>query len=229
VALTSWRVEGGQLLLVCSACGVQHSVAGAAPSVPAPSPSAPPAPSRLASSPVASNVVALRPAAAEAIARAVALEQSDPFAVPSGVCPKCIAKRPPAATSCHHCGLVFDRLTAEALEVPDWLSTAWRGLLRDWGDERRHDQLRTEAGLRDGLASLARLYRLRLADCPEDPFAKRARDELLRQATASMSAPRVTTEIAAQTNSILKWVALLALIGTLVLGAVLVVPRLMGS
>jgi hypothetical protein len=127
-------------------------------------------------------VVSLRTPTVEAIARAASSAQEKPFDVPAGYCPKCITKRTPQALACPSCGLTFSTATADSFEPSDWLKEQWLKLLGAWGDDKQHEALRVQAMNHDELAPLGRLYRLRLADHPTDPYAVRGRDEVLRLA-----------------------------------------------
>ena len=144
-------------------------------------------PIALESSANASNVVSLRTASTEAIERAVKASRGDPFETPAGLCPKCVSKRAPDDAACPFCGLNFEGYDPKTLRPPEWLIEPWRELLLTWGNEAEHAHVRTLALQQNGLPELGRLYRLRLADFAEDPFAARARDELLRQATQAVS------------------------------------------
>jgi hypothetical protein len=70
---------------------------------------------------------------------------------------------------------------------PAWLEQAWVELLRDWGNEKRHESLRMRAQQEDALTALGRLYRLRLAANPNDPIAEHGRSEVLRLAAMPMT------------------------------------------
>ncbi|MCC6337988.1 MAG: hypothetical protein IT380_28850 [Myxococcales bacterium] len=148
-------------------------------------PSQPPRVS-LASSPGASNVVMLRTATVDAIERAAQSADGDPFAVPEGHCPKCLARRDGSAT-CPQCGVQFDAFLEANVAPPVWLRDAWLALLRDWGDEVAHEGLRRRAQREEALVALGRLYRLRLAVEPNDPIAEKGRADVLRLASAAMS------------------------------------------
>lgn len=178
-----FRVEGAVLVVTCSACGAENRSDGAAVSAPAPVPAAVTAPA----APIAS-VVALRTPTVEAIARAAASAKAQPFDVPEGHCPKCISKRTPHALACPSCGLTFGQTEPNAFAPSDWLQGEWRALLEAWGDDARHEALRAAAMSKGELAPLGRLYRLRIAGYPEDPYAVRGRDEVLRLAVL----PQVT-------------------------------------
>lgn len=193
--LTTFRLEGSALVVTCSGCSVESRVDGAPP----PSPSAPTfIPSRpvsqpprvsLASTEGGSNVVVLRTAGHDAVAKAAAAADDAPFAVPDNVCPRCIAPRAQTA-DCPHCGLSFERYEESMTMPPRWLRDDWVALLREWGNEAKHAMLRRKAQQLDALAAVGRLYRLRLAFVPEDPFATEGREDILRLAAVSFAVAR---------------------------------------
>ncbi len=126
--------------------------------------------------------IALSTAASEAAAKANEAAHGDPFAVPAGFCPKCITPKPEGAPACAQCGLTFDKFEPSSVVVSDWLTGTWKALLTRWGDESAHADVMKQAAGKDELAQVGRLYRLRLASVPQDPFAIRGRDEVLRLA-----------------------------------------------
>lgn len=192
VELRDFKLEGTALVLSCPACGSASRVN--APSSPpvALVPLTPVTPSttgerpahHLTSFPGASNVVALRSAGSHAVSSAADLARSGAFEVPLGRCPKCIAPRQSNGITCSQCGLTFAQFDASQVAPPQWLKTAWVELLSDWGSEERHAELRHRALAEQDLAAVGRLYRMRLVADPEDPFAQRGRDEVLRLALA---------------------------------------------
>lgn len=222
--LTVFRFDGGSLVIACTGCGVEHRAEG---EVPLPPPSVPPLVPKErvpvpSTSPFASNVVALRDIGAEAAARAAKSIGERPFDAPSGRCPKCIASRIPADPSCRQCGLVFSQLDDAALSPSDWLRDQWLSLLARWSDTGAHDTIISQGMLRGELPAMGRLYRIRLADMPDDPLARRGRDEVLRH--AGITAPTGDTGYAPETKSPaqLKRVALIALVVSLTAAAFLV-------
>jgi hypothetical protein len=116
----------------------------------------------------------------EVIAAAADAASEKAFEVPDGHCPKCISKRAAEALACPMCGLVFAAAQDATFTPSDWLKGEWQELLRAWGDEERHERLRTDAMSKGELAEAGRLYRLRLAAQPQDPYALKGRDEVLR-------------------------------------------------
>ncbi len=175
-AFSDFRIEGDILVLRCGRCRVESrtQAADAAPS--------------------AATVAAAASASAHAPRKAaLALIPTEPdwdageevLSVPEGHCPKCVAIRPPQASSCAHCGLVFSNYQPEELEPSAPLAEHFRRLLSNWDDVEEHDRVIQAALTQGELAVLGRLYRIRLARSADDAFAARGRDEVLRLATAS--------------------------------------------
>jgi len=193
VELEQFRLDGGSLVVTCGRCGVESRVdpkqpPRAEPAPPPPAGEVPPArpsppPPRLVPF-TGPNVVTLRTASVTAVEKAAEAADSNPFTAPEGCCPRCLAKRSPQAANCPSCGVVFAQLAPATLEPPLWLADAWRALLKTWGDDVQHELLRYRAFELEELAALGRLYRIRLAWAPEDPWAQKGRDEVLRLATA---------------------------------------------
>lgn len=168
-----FRIDAGVLVVTCTGCGVENRAgqARAAPVAAAP----------LMLAPVA-TVTPLRTPTAEAIASAAVVSDDKAFEVPAGHCPKCISRRVRDALACPSCGLVFAQSPGGGFQPSDWLKGEWLALLQAWGDEGRHEALRNEAMTKAELAELGRLYRLRMAESKEDPYAKRGLEEVLRLA-----------------------------------------------
>lgn len=170
-----FRIDSGVLVVTCTGCGAENRAgqARAAPAVAAP----------LAATPAPlAPVTPLRTPTAEAIARAAVVSNDQAFEVPAGHCPKCISRRVRDALACPSCGLVFAQSPGGGFQPSEWLKGEWLALLQAWGDEGRHEALRNEAMTKEELAELGRLYRLRLAEAKDDPYAKRGLDEVLRLA-----------------------------------------------
>lgn len=195
LALEHFRVEGSTLVVTCSKCGAEARVGPAveAAATPAPSTVVPPVrePPRvsLASASGASNVVVLRTASHDAVARAAAAVES-PFAIPEGLCPKCVARKRDGVEECPHCGVRFELFEEATVLPPKLLREEWVSVLQDWGNDAKHQQLRRKAQQLDALASVGRLYRLRQANFPEDPFAAEALNDILRLAAVPIGLPR---------------------------------------
>jgi hypothetical protein len=197
--LERFSLEGAALVVTCQRCGASSRATAATGGAQArPSPprhQGPPSPRvALMSSPHASNVVTLKTVGSEAVQLA-ARAASQPLEVPAGLCPKCLGPRGEGA-ACPACGLSFEAYRPGSLDPPVWLKTGWVELLRDWGNDARHERLRAEASGRRTLPELGRLYRLRLASVPDDPWANAGCEEVQRLAqaavAANLSAPRET-------------------------------------
>lgn len=188
-----FRVELNTLVLTCARCGEEtrgraEEVAAAALAEASRGESAaePPPPPR-ASVP-SLKVVTLRPSGEQVREAAELARSEDPFAVPEGFCPKCIAQRRDEAPACVACGLIFANFVPAEHRPSEPLRQAWLGVLSRWDDRDAHDRLLSLAMGRGELAQAGRLYRIRLAQAPEDLYAQRGRDEVVRLGLASASA-----------------------------------------
>jgi hypothetical protein len=186
----------GVLVMTCARCGQEsrarpeEALVAAVAQTQAEA-SHPPAVPR-SSTVTALKVVPLRPSE-EQVREAAALARSeDPFAVPPGFCPKCISVRKEGAESCAACGLVYAYFDASEQRVSEPLRAAWLSVLERWDDRDAHDRLLSMAVGQGELASAGRLYRIRLAQAPDDVYAQRGRDEVVRLATASQAAFKPT-------------------------------------
>jgi hypothetical protein len=185
----AFRVELGVLVMTCARCGQESRarpeealVAAVAQTNLDPDPAGPtqrstPAP--------ALKVVALRPSEGQVREAAALARSEDPFAVPPGFCPKCIAARKEGTESCASCGLVYANFSPEEHQISEPLRAAWLTVLERWDDRDAHDRLLSLAVGKGELAVAGRLYRIRLAQAPDDLYAQRGRDEVVRLATAS--------------------------------------------
>jgi hypothetical protein len=187
----------GVLVMTCARCGqesrarpeealvaavAQTQAEASEPSAPAPRSNTAPA----------LKVVTLRPSE-DRVREAAALARSeDPFAVPAGFCPKCISVRKEGAESCAACGLMYAIFDPSEQRVSEPLRAAWLSVLERWDDRDAHDRLLSLAVGQGELAAVGRLYRIRLAQAPDDVYAQRGRDEVLRLATASQAAFKPT-------------------------------------
>jgi hypothetical protein len=175
-----FALDDAELSLTCSRCGAETRAQNA----------------RVTAEPVAarqgsSSSPAASPASAPA--RVVPIHAvppptfggDDPFAVPDGRCPKCVAPRPESAQACNQCGLVFANHVPSEQQLSAELAEAWRALAASWGDPEAHDLALSGATARGELAAMGRLYRIRLARQPMDPIAQRGRDEVLRLAAST--------------------------------------------
>ncbi|WP_224361673.1 hypothetical protein [Hyalangium versicolor] len=218
----AFRVELGVLVMTCARCGqesrarpeealaaavAQTSAEQASPPVPAPRTTAAPA----------LKVVALRPSEGQVREAAELARSGDPFAVPAGFCPKCIAARREDAAACASCGLVYANFDPVEQQVTEPLRAAWLSVLERWDDRDAHDRLLSLAVGRGELAMAGRLYRIRLAQAPEDLYAQRGRDEVVRLASASPVSLRQSATPATSSRGQLL-VALILLIVLMVMG-----------
>lgn len=190
VEVRTYKIDAGALALTCMACGqeTRTTPAPAKPAEEAPRP-------QLASTQAGSNVVELRGANRESAERARAVSTESPFSIPDGRCPKCIAPRKPAANSCPNCGADFALVSKDLLMPSEWLQEGWLRLLKNWGSTEEHEALVVAALGRSELAGLGRLYQLYLARVPDDPLARRGREEIMRRASVpAFATPPVKQE-----------------------------------
>jgi hypothetical protein len=220
----AFRVELGVLVMTCARCG-QESRARPEEALAAAvaRPEAPEAsqvlPARSTTAP-SLKVVTLRPSEGQVREAAELARSGEPFAVPPGYCPKCIAVRKEGAESCASCGLVYSNFDPREHELSEPLRAAWLAVLERWDDRDAHDRLLSLAMGRNELAMAGRLYRIRLAQAPDDLYAQRGRDEVVRLATASPVAFTPTPANAASNKGQL-WAALLFFFILLVVGLLL--------
>jgi hypothetical protein len=193
----SLRVASGQVFARCGRCGAEGSLgaldgelevsvevplAEVVAAVPTPAAMAPTTPPPRAEAAPLLLVQRAAPGAAPAAA------EEDPYEVPAGRCPKCVAVRPAAAVNCAQCGLAYARFVPADHRLRAGLDRAWRELLKRWEDPAAHDKLLARAQAEEALPQVARMYQIRLARNEADAMALRAREELLRRVTVSASA-----------------------------------------
>lgn len=201
----AFRVEMGVLVMTCARCGQESRarpeealVAAVAQSQ---AEASHPAPAPRSNTAPALKVVTLRPSE-ERVREAAALARSeDPFAVPDGFCPKCISARKEGVEACAACGLVYAIFDPSEQRVSEPLRAAWLSVLERWDDRDAHDRLLSLAVGQGELAAAGRLYRIRLAQAPDDVYAQRGRDEVLRLATASQAAFKPTAPTPGNTRA----------------------------
>ena len=196
ITLEVFRAEGSALIITCTKCGAESRVesqssAAAEPvqqvaSMPPPRAPSPAPRVSLASTEGASNVVVLRTAGHEAVQKAAKAADEGPFQIPEGVCPKCIGPKS-SSPSCPHCGILFETFDEATILLPKWLREEWVDLLRDWGNEAKHTQLRRKSQQLDALAMVGRLYRMRQVAVPEDPVAAEGRADVLKLAAGTIA------------------------------------------
>jgi hypothetical protein len=209
-AFSAFRVEGTSLVLRCSRCGVE-SRSPASESSGGHEISSSLAMGLKASSAVGLKVVPREPD--ERIVAELSLDSEEAWSVPAGFCPKCVAVRPPSAATCAQCGLVFANFRPEELQPSAGMAELWQGLVARWDDLGEHDRVLQAATIQGELATVGRLYRIRLARSTDDPIALRGRDEVLRLATASSAALAQTSgEARSPLSSQWKYVLLALLI-----------------
>ena len=187
IDLERFHVEGTTLVVTCGRCEMISRVQAVdtATSMPTPAPATRGAPRVTLSSDGASNVLVLRSASHDAVVRAAQAAVQAALTVPDDRCPRCIAPRT-AAANCPQCGISY-AVDPATFAPPAWLDTDWRALLGDWGSESRHQALREKARRADALADVGRLYRVRLAVTPDDPFATNGLSEVLRLAAMAIA------------------------------------------
>jgi hypothetical protein len=171
VEVVDFRLDEGLVVVRCSACGKEQHLSlspapGEAPAPPS-SPAWPPPPDPPALPAVPSIDPAVEP--------------------PPGFCPKCIAPRAPGGTICPACGLVFANFQPRDHQPPEALLAAWKALSARWGAEDEHTRFLQLAGAADGLAAAGRLYRIRLAQAPEDALARAGVEATLKMAAAPVA------------------------------------------
>lgn len=105
-------------------------------------------------------------------------------------------------------------------------AVAWAEVLAAWTDEARHRAYLERFRDLEGLAAAGGRYRAALAERPGDPIAARFRDEVLRRAVAAglASLPRAPPERGRARLAVR--IAAGAVIGGLLLAAVLLAARL---
>jgi hypothetical protein len=246
ITLEVFRTEGAALIISCTKCGAEsrvesqpaavsetvaepaQQVAQVAQVASMPPPRAPSLPPKvsLASTEGASNVVVLRTAGHEAVQKAAKAADEGPFQIPEGVCPKCIGPKS-ASPSCPHCGILFESFDEATILLPKWLREEWVALLRDWGNEAKHSQLRRKSQQLDALAMVGRLYRMRQVSVPEDPVAAEGRADVLKLAAGSIAfRPSGDDEVERRKKLVLTGIfAVLAIMAALAVLAMLARPH----
>jgi hypothetical protein len=131
--------------------------------------------------------------------------------IPPGHCPKCIAPRSREALLCPACGLVFANFRAEEHQPSAALESAWYGLEGRWEKSEEHEKFLQMAFNLDELAKAGRLYRIRLAQRPDDAQAKTALESMVRMAStaASLAARTDPADLAKKRRKVLAVSAML--------------------
>jgi hypothetical protein len=131
--------------------------------------------------------------------------------IPPGHCPKCIAPRTRESLLCPSCGLVFANFRAEEHQPSAALESAWYGLEGRWDKPEEHEKFLQMAFNLDELAKAGRLYRIRLAQRPDDTQAKTALESMVRMAStaASLAARTDPADLAKKRRKVLAVSAML--------------------
>lgn len=182
VEVVDFRLGEGIVIVRCTACGKQQqlslseasggAVVPEAAETKAPAKVGPPATVRV-------------PPSAPAAPRAQSIAPS--FEVPPGFCPKCVAPRTRQAASCPACGLVFANASASALQPSTGLAAAFEKLAANWADAPAHVRFLQQAAAGGELAVAGRLYRIRLAQAPNDALARTSLEATVKMASAPVS------------------------------------------
>jgi hypothetical protein len=195
--VVGFRVEGAALLLRCGCCQSESQINVSA--VEDPFLRFAPAPPRITpihfaaqvapveeARPIFTGLRSVPPPSDEGAPEAEAGCELDydPFTAPEGNCPKCIAVRTAEASTCVVCGLFFRKFHAEEHAPSEILAGMWRRLVTEWNDRELHDRVIKFAHGGGELASVGRLYRIRLARRPDDALALAGRADVLRRASA---------------------------------------------
>lgn len=175
--LRTFRLDAGALYVKCDRCGNESKSDAVPAQATGTSDDA-----ALIPTPVAS-VVPLR-----VVSAAAPRAGEDPFEPPDDCCPKCISPRAPEGLSCPSCGLVFANYTPSATQPSTAIAERWRALMPKWNEPSAHDEVLKSAVVFGQLPQVGRLYRIQLARRPDDPLARRGRDEVIRLASAASAA-----------------------------------------
>lgn len=222
VPAAGFRLDREVLRITCAGCRAEHELEV---QLEQPAPVVPQPPTRvdpLGPAPIA-RIVPLRPVTDAVRLAARAASQTDPFAVPDGHCPKCIAARDPDAQSCRQCGLVYVNFRSEEVAPSTTLSQVFIAALERWEDPAAHDAVLDTAARGGELPAAGRLYRIRLAESPHDLVAQKARDEIVQRAASAADLLRTLEPRDLQTP---RWQWVVAVIvAVLAAGSVLLLVR----
>jgi hypothetical protein len=83
--------------------------------------------------------------------------------------------------------MVFANFRAEEHQPSAALESAWHALETCWERQEEHEQFLQMAFNMDELAKAGRLYRIRLANRPDDPQAKASLESMVRMASTAAS------------------------------------------
>jgi hypothetical protein len=179
VEVVDFRLDEGVVLVRCTACGKEQrlTVSAATGAEEEPSAAVQPAPD--------GPVSAERPAAP--LPHAIA----PLFEPPEGFCPKCVAPKSGAAMACPACGLVFSNYQPGELQPSATLAAAWNALAAEWDSAVAHARFLQLAAAEEALPAAGRLYRIRLAQAPEDALAKGGVEATVKMASAGVAVAAV--------------------------------------
>ena len=122
------------------------------------------------------------------VEKAVAI--AAPIDGPSMTCPKCNTVQRPSE-ACRQCGLRADRMkgyASSADDAPPALTAAWANCLATWSDPEAHEELAKVAAAHGAYAWVARRYRDRLRDQPQNATAAQRLAAITRITEASLRA-----------------------------------------
>ena len=117
---------------------------------------------------------------------------------PREACPKCGEARREDRAACPRCGLMVDRWTSFTVAPPapsEPLAAAWTKLLDSWEEESAHKRLLDLAANLGELDTAAALYRHRLRERPEDPFARQGLERAAHLAAVMGGQRAATAEV----------------------------------
>lgn len=194
--LTGFRMEGTDLIVRCDRCEAETRVVARGDS----------------------GLGVLEPSRVISLVRGVpgVGTEGDPFSVPAGFCPKCIATRREETFACAHCGLVYSNFQPSEVALSARLRKAFSELwTQGYGEDLRHDAVIGVALQTGELARLGRLYRIQLARHPQDCAAQRGRDEVLRFSMEQVD--WVKTDTLAASQRLKRGVAVAVILVSLVL------------
>jgi hypothetical protein len=193
VEVVDFRLGEGIVVVRCPACGKQQrlSLSEASGDREASAPAQARTPSPLE--------VARPPLPVPPPGRQVGIEPA--FEPPAGFCPKCVAPRRPAAKSCPSCGLVFGKALSADVAPSDVLASAFAALAAQWADVPAHAKFLQFAAERGELAGAGRLYRIRLAQAPQDGVARASLEATVKMASAAVSVAAIKSEPVSRTES----------------------------
>jgi hypothetical protein len=173
VEVVDFRLAEGIVLVRCAACGTQQRLALSVESGPESRASAP--------TPVPAASSAWPSLPPQRLAIPVAFEP------PAAFCPKCVSPRTPGAKSCPSCGLVFGKPLSGEVRPSPGLASAFSALAERWDDAPAHGRFLHLAAAGGELAAAGRLYRIRLAEAPEDAVARASLEATVKMASAPVS------------------------------------------